>query len=175
MNLYLTGYRCTGKTTVGRIVAEMLGREFIDADEYLVAKAGRTIKEIFETDGEPLFRYLESECLRELASKDGLVVATGGGVILREANVQQLASSGRVVLLEADAKTVHERMQADQLTRAQRPSLTARDPLEEIEELLGARRPRYEGTADHRVDTTKSMPEELARQIVEFLAKEATA
>jgi len=168
VNLYLTGYRCTGKTTVGRRVAEELGREFVDADDYLVRKAGKSIKEIFAEEGEQHFRDLESECLKELAAGDGLVVGTGGGVILREENVEQMKGSGLVLLLAADAKTIHQRMEADARTSGLRPSLTSLTPFDEIVEMLAFREPKYRAAADARFDSVRNTPERLAAEIVDY-------
>jgi shikimate kinase len=174
VNLYLTGYRCTGKTTVGRLVAGELDRRLVDADDYLVQKAGRSIKEIFAQEGEVFFRDLESECLAEFAAQDGLVVATGGGVILRPENVERMKASGCVVLLEADARTIHRRMQADRRTSGLRPSLTGLPPLAEIMEMLAYRGPLYRAAAEARFDSVRNTPEQLARLIVDhFRGKEA--
>ena len=155
MNIYLIGYRCTGKTTVGQALAKRLGREFIDADDCLEAKAGRTIQEIFATDGEPVFRRLECEVIAELADQSDKIIAAGGGAVLNDDNVAQMKRSGLRVLLEADAKTIHERMQADVRTAQQRPSLTDKKPDEEIEHLLEFRRPYYDRAADLRFDTAE--------------------
>lgn len=174
MNLYLTGYRCTGKTTVGRLVAQELGREFVDADDYLVRKAGKSIKEIFAEEGEKCFRDLESECLKELAERDGLVVGTGGGVVLREENVELMKASGLVLLLEADAKTIHQRMQADARTSGLRPSLTGLTPFEEVVEMLAFRKPKYRAAADARFDSVRNTPEQLVVAIVDYFRSRET-
>ena len=165
MNIYLIGYRCTGKTTVGQALAKRLGREFIDADDYLEAKAGRSIQRIFAEDGEPAFRKLECEVIAELAGRSNTIIAAGGGAVLNEANVQQMKQSGVCVLLEADAKTIHERMQADVRTALQRPSLTDKNPYAEIEHLLAFRRPYYDRAADLRFDTAKVSFEDVVEAI----------
>jgi shikimate kinase len=168
LNVYLIGYRCTGKTTVGRLVATKTGHEFIDADEYLQKRAGRSILEIFETDGQDIFRDLESECLQLLAERDDLIIGTGGGVILREVN-RNVLKSGLVVLLKADVETICQRMQADDATSRQRPGLTDKGPYDEVAEVLKERQPLYEAAADVVLDTASLNPDEAAKKINEIL------
>lgn len=170
MNFYLIGYRCTGKTTVGRLVAKKTGREFVDADEFLREHAGRSIQEIFETDGQGAFRDLESQCLRILAERDNLIVGTGGGVILREEN-RALMKNGFVILLQADVETICQRMLADDVTAGQRPGLTEKGPYDEVAEVLKERQPLYEALADVVLDTVSMTPEQLAERIDEDLIK----
>jgi shikimate kinase len=170
LNLYLIGYRCTGKTTVGGLMAEKTGREFIDADEFLQEQAGRSIQEIFETDGQDAFRELEADCLKKLADRHSLVVGTGGGVILREEN-REILKSGLVVLLNADAETICHRMLTDDATEGQRPGLTEKGPYDEIAEVLQERQPLYEAAADVVLDTVTLSPEESAEKIDELLRK----
>ncbi|MBI2194114.1 MAG: shikimate kinase [Planctomycetes bacterium] len=167
MNLYLIGYRCTGKSTIGRRIAEAMGRPFIDADDVLEKRTGRSIREIFATDGEARFRDLESECLAEIAGTHRCaIVATGGGVILRPENVQRMKNSGCVVLLEADAETIHERLAADGRTVGQRPRLTGKNSREEIQELLAARASFYAAAAEARYNTAVRPAAEVAAEIV---------
>lgn len=168
MNVYLIGYRCTGKTTVGRLVAIETGHEFIDADEFLQDQAGRSIQEIFETDGQDTFRDLESECLGQLAERDNLIVGTGGGVILREEN-RNILKGGLVVLLKANVETIIQRMRADDATEGQRPGLTDKGPYDEIVEVLKERQPLYEAAADVVLDTAFMNPDESAKKVNEFL------
>jgi len=170
MNIFLIGYRCTGKTTVGRALAQRLGMEFIDADDYLVEKAGKTIKDIFAQDGEPAFRDLEEQCLAELARRDDLVVGAGGGAVLRNANVCCMKKAGRVILLEADAHTIYARITTDPKTGAQRPNLTDKDQYEEIVHLLEYRKPFYAAAADLTLDTSALSPDELVDVIAGNLA-----
>ncbi|MBI5125149.1 MAG: shikimate kinase, partial [Planctomycetes bacterium] len=111
MNIYLIGFRGTGKTTVGRLLAKYLEWEFIDADDYLEKKIGKTIKQIFQEGGEGLFRDVEGEVIRELSRMKDKIVAAGGGAVLREENVRNMKQNGLVILLEADAHTIHDRLQ----------------------------------------------------------------
>src|SRR3954454_7523729 len=95
MNIVLIGYRGTGKTTIGRKLADKLWREFVDMDVLLVERAGKTIKEIFESEGEEGFRDRESAVVWELAARDELVIAAGGGAVLRAENVAALKKNGK--------------------------------------------------------------------------------
>ena len=173
MNIFLIGYRCTGKTTVGRAVATRLGMRFVDADDYLVGKAGKTIKQMFAEDGEKAFRDLEEKCLAELAEHDNQVVAAGGGAVLRQSNVNCMKKAGRVVLLEADAGTIYARITGDPKTDAQRPSLTNKPQYDEIVHLLEYRKPFYHAAAELVLDSSKLSPEELVERIVSAIARPA--
>lgn len=162
--LYLIGYRGTGKSTVGRLVAARLGWAFVDADEELERRAGRTIADIFRTDGEPAFRDLEAAVLADLAARPNLVVATGGGVILRPTNRELLRASGFVAWLRAAPETVWARLQGDPTTAARRPNL-ASGGRQEIIDLMAAREPFYRETADAGFDAAAS-PDAVADAIL---------
>ena len=140
--------------------------EFIDADDYLEKKIGKTIKQIFQEGGEGLFRDVEGEVIRELSEMEDKIVAAGGGAVLREENVRNMRQNGLVILLETDAHTIHDRLQRDPRSHTQRPNLTNLDSLDEIIHLLEYRRPYYEKAADHRINTTVISPEEVAKRIL---------
>lgn len=148
-NLILTGFMGTGKSTVGRRVAEQLGRPFVDMDELIAARAGMSIPEIFARMGEPAFRQMEAEVCQELAGQFGLVIATGGGALVNPANRQVMEASGRVVCLWASPEEVIERLAGDH----GRPLLNAPDPLAEARRILEGRRTAYSALTWH-VDTT---------------------
>jgi shikimate kinase len=167
-NLFLIGYRATGKNTVARLVAEQLGWDWVDADALLEQRSGRTIRALFDAEGEAGFRDREAGLLEELCKQERRVIATGGGVILRPANRDRLRSSGRVVWLTADAGTLWERIQADPATSQRRPALTV-GGLAEIEELLRVRTPHYRACADVTVDTAKRTPEAVAQAVLEHV------
>ena len=120
MNIVLMGYRGTGKSTVGRLLAARLGREFVSTDAEIVKRAQRTIPEIVAQEGWEYFRDLESDICRELASRDQLVIDTGGGAILRAQNVEALKKNSTVFWLMASVETIAKRIGGDN----QRPSLT---------------------------------------------------
>ncbi len=168
-NIFLIGYRGSGKTTVARILAKQLECNWTDADTALEQRLGRSIRRIFADEGEGGFREKEAALLEELCRLEGHVVATGGGVILRENNRQRLRAAGRIVWLTADAPTLWQRLQADPTTSQSRPALTI-GGLAEIEELLRVREPLYRCCADLVVDTTGRSPEEVANVILSQVA-----
>jgi shikimate kinase len=167
-SFFLIGYRGTGKTSVARILAPELDWEAIDADEVLEKQAGRSIREIFTTEGEPFFRELESRVLKELCAGHDQVVATGGGVVLSAKNRQLLRASGWVIWLTADAQTIWNRLQKDPAGLERRPALTV-GGLEEVQNLLQERQPLYDACAGLIVDTTKLTPAETAQVILEAI------
>ena len=169
MNIILIGFRGTGKTTIGKMLAQRLGKEFVDADEYLEQKEGKTVKDIFAEGGEKLFREIETQIIAELCLLDNRVVATGGGAILREENVKTLKKSGIIILLEADVDTIYKRIHKGAMTDQRRPSLTNRGAYEEIEYLLEYRRPLYDRTADFVISTTSMSEIAAANKIITFL------
>lgn len=162
--IFLVGYRGTGKSTVGRLLAGRLGWAFADADDAIEA-AGKSIKEIFAEAGEPAFRDLESAALAELCTRRGCVIATGGGAVLRESNRLLLKANGPVVWLTAAPETVLERLRTDPTTGARRPNLTAAGGEAEVRALLAAREPLYRAVADFAVATDTLSPEEVANAI----------
>jgi shikimate kinase len=163
--IYLIGYRGTGKTTVGPVLAARLGWAFVDADVLLEERAGRTIRDIFANEGETGFRDREEANLRELAARDRHVIATGGGIILRPSNRELLKATGFVVWLTASPEAIWERMQGDPTTAARRPAL-AQGGLAEVRELLSQREPHYRGIADVVVPTEGVSPEAVADAIL---------
>lgn len=160
--IFLVGYRCTGKSTVGRALAARLGWSFADADDHVEAAAGKSIKEIFATEGEFAFRELESAALTELCKRNACVIATGGGAILREANREALKARGRVVWLTATPETVLNRLQTDPTTGARRPNLTAAGGEEEVRALIAFREPLYRQVAHFAIATDTLSPAEIA-------------
>jgi shikimate kinase len=170
--LALVGYRGTGKSTVGRILAERTGRTFVDVDDAIVARAGRTIRAIFEESGEPAFREIEEAVVRDLiaAHPDG-ILGTGGGTIVREANRRAIRGHGFVAWLRADADELARRLEADTATRETRPSLTSKGALAEIAEVLEFRTPFYEEVAHVVVDAQSKGPAEVADFILQHWSR----
>lgn len=170
MNVVLIGYRGTGKSTVGRLVASQLGMPFIDADEELERRAGRTIREIFADGGEPAFRDLEAAVLADLLQGDKQVLALGGGAVLRPENrALILRPTNCAVWLHADAQTLEQRISSDTTTSQRRPNLTSGGGLTEIEQLLAVREPLYRQCAQFTVSTEGQSPEQIAAQVVSLL------
>ena len=168
--IFLIGFRCTGKTTVAQLLAQKLGWDWMDADHLLETRYGKTIRQIFAEEGENGFRDKEEQIFGELCQLQRCVVATGGGVILREINRQRMRSAGKVVWLTADAQTIWKRFQSDPTTAERRPPLTV-GGLAEIEETLKMRQPLYRACADLTVSTAGHSTEEIAQQIADEFAR----
>lgn len=147
-NIVLCGFMGCGKSTVGKILAEKTGMTLVDMDSYIETVAGRTISEIFATDGEAAFRRMEHEACRELGGQSDLIIATGGGAVLRDENVTALKQNGTIVWLEVDAACVLGRLAGD----TTRPLLQREDKEAAVSELLAQRTPLYARAADCRVD-----------------------
>lgn len=166
MNIVLIGYRCSGKTSVGQLLAGELGREFIDLDALLERHAGTSIESLVADRGWELFRKLEHDLIAEVCRKDGLVIAPGGGAVIQQENVSLLREKGFVVWLKAEAPILRARMFKEEHAGNVRPALTGSDSLTEIEEVLALRTPLYQQAADLVVDTTDLSAEEVARAII---------
>jgi shikimate kinase len=170
MNIFLIGYRGSGKTTVASVLSEQLGWPWVDADAQLERRAGKTIKQIFTDSGEPAFRDLESAVLQDFVSGDGQIIALGGGVVLRHENRQAIAGRGKIVWLRASPETLFSRISTDPTTAERRPNLTGQGGLAEIRSLLAQRTPLYEQCADLTIDVENRSPAEIARQIIQALS-----
>jgi shikimate kinase len=171
--LFLVGPRGCGKSTVARLVARQLGWRVVDADEELERAAGTTIRDIFATEGEQGFRDRESAILSEMCQLDRAVIATGGGVVLREANRQRLREAGAVVWLTADLETLWRRVKDDPSTRDRRPALgtnPAGDSPATMAALLQRREPLYREVAGLTVDTTSRDPQDIADMILAWMS-----
>jgi shikimate kinase len=166
MNIILIGYRCSGKSNVGKLLAEELGWEFVDLDVVLEHRAGTSIESLVADRGWDFFRKLEHDLIAEVCRKDGLVIAPGGGAVIQQENVCLLRNNGFVVWLKGEAPTLRARMLKEERAGKLRPSLTGSDSLEEIEEVLALRTPLYQQAADLMVDTTELSAEAVARAIV---------
>jgi len=169
MNVILTGFRCSGKSSVGKTLAARLGREFIDSDEFIERQTGLPIREIFERHGESHFRVIESQAIAELAKLDGKVIATGGGAVLKHKNMQALKRNGVVVHLGVSADAAFERMREDPSTAARRPPLTGQDPYLEIREQIEFRKSYYQASADVTVATDGKKVEDVVGEILAHL------
>ena len=163
-SVYLVGMMGSGKTSTGRPLAERLGYGFVDADAVVEQAAGCTIPEIFEKDGEPGFRALESQVLYAISQRHSLVVATGGGVVTQPEN-WGLLHSGIVVWLDVMQDALLKRLKADGTVR---PLLMAPDPEAELETLLNRRRPLY-AEADLTVVINDETPDTVADGILQLL------
>ena len=152
------------------MLADRLGWNWLDADEVLEQRQGRSIRQIFAEDGEAAFREIEAAILAELVVNPRQVIATGGGVILREENRRRLKEGGIVVWLTADPATLWRRIQADVTTAERRPHLMG-GGLQEIEMMLRSREKWYAECAHLVVDTAGRLPDDVARAILELRLK----
>ena len=168
-NIFLIGYRCTGKTSVGKLLSKELKCSFIDTDLLLISKSGRSIREIVDSEGWEAFRRMEHDIVKQVCRMDRQVVATGGGVVLSQANVNLMKKSGKVIWLKALPETIEKRMVGDQATEAFRPSLTSKDSYSEIEEVLIEREPYYQGAMGFNVETDDLPVDEICDTIVRQL------
>jgi len=169
MIVTLIGYRGCGKSSVGRQLAAQLSWDFCDADEELELRAGKTIREIFAEEGEEFFRDLEEEILAEFVNRDRLVLAAGGGAVLRESTRLRVQQAGPVVWLTAAAETLFERIHTDQTTGERRPDLTDRGGMEEVQALLTQREPIYRKAASLILDTENRDLPRIVNELVEQL------
>lgn len=164
-NLVLVGLMGAGKTTIGRLLAKSFGRTFVDSDHEIEALTGVKVPVIFEIEGEPGFRAREARVIAELACRNELVIATGGGAVLDSASRTTLRACGVVIYLHAQPADLWQRTRHDQ----NRPLLRAADPLARLTELYGARDPLYRETAHLVVDTGRQSPRLLAGRIEQQL------
>ncbi len=167
MNIVLVGLMGSGKTAVGRLLAERLGRPLVDTDALVEEAAGCTIAEIFAAEGEEGFRRREAEAVARAAAGDNQVIATGGGAVLRPGNREALRSSGLVIWLDAEPESLYQRARAQGL--AHRPLLSGADPLGRLRALADARRPAYEAAAHVRIRTDRRTLHDVVEEIMEKL------
>lgn len=168
-NIILTGFMATGKTTIGKMLAKQLQLQFIDTDETIVSRQGQSIPEIFEHFGEKTFRKMETSIARELAGQEGLVVSTGGRMMLDPVNVDLLTQSGRIFCLTATAEEILSRLEKD--TQNSRPLLAVPDPKKKIIELLEERKKGYHRF--QKITTSGKTPPEITKEIVAIINKTA--
>lgn len=164
-NIFLIGPMGSGKSTIGRHLAQLLHKDFHDTDHEIERRTGASISLIFEIEGEAGFRKRESTVIDEMTSKYGIVLATGGGAVLSEANRCALRERGLVVYLHAPVDILDQRTHRDR----NRPLLQTADRRQTLEELMQVREPLYRETADVVVNTDRRSPQAVAREIVSKL------
>ena len=169
VNLALIGFMGAGKTSVGRFAAEQLHFEYLDTDDLIVSRTGRSIAEIFKTDGEPAFRALERQAVEQLASLTNTVIATGGGLPVNPANLASLKTHSLVVCLWASPEKIWERVK----NQTHRPLLHDHDPQKKIRDLLASREQFYK-QADVLVNTDIRSAREVAQHVVHQFRLEAS-
>jgi shikimate kinase len=168
-SIFLIGYRGTGKTTVARELAARLGFDYVDADDEIECRAGKSIAAVFSEDGESAFREWESDVVADLCKLKRHVVALGGGAVMSEANRTAVRLAGLVIWLKAPVETLAKRLAADESTRSRRPNLTAAGGLSEIETVLATREPIYRSCASFEIDTEGKMPLAIVEEILKRL------
>ncbi len=168
----LTGYRATGKSSIGKILADMLGYGFIDTDQAIEKRQGETITEMVSRGGWDLFRRKEEDMLLELARSRNKVIASGGGSVLHENAWAKLRKNALVVWLTADVKTICHRLAADNDMEDQRPPLTEMGTMNEIAMVLSERQPLYKKSSDLTINTEGKNPEEVAEIILAEMQRE---
>jgi len=162
-NIALIGFMGTGKTAVGCVLAQKLGKAFIELDSYIERKAGKAIPDIFRDDGEITFRELEIEAVKEVANRENQVIACGGGLVLNKINIDRLKRKAIVICLAASPKVILRRVLRDGETR---PLLKEDDKLARIVELLHSRENYYKGAAEITVNTTRLSVDAVAELII---------
>jgi len=164
-NIVMFGFMGTGKTSVGKELADALGMEFLDMDHIIEEREGRSINEIFANDGEPFFRALERKLVQELSAREGLVIGTGGGVVLNGNNISDFSATGLCVCLSADPEEILKRLEKD----GSRPLLAEGDKLAKIRGILDSRKDLY-AEVPVQIDTTGLSISEIVRRIVQMVS-----
>jgi len=166
MNIYLIGYRGTGKTSVGKLLAAILKRPFIDTDDELTSRVGMSIAEFVHQNGWGDFRKTEQSVIQKVCALDKHVVATGGGVVLEPQNVSRMQSSGSLIWLKALPETIRTRLVNDRQSEHFRPALTSEGLIDEIEVMLKKRNRHYHEAMDLYVETDQLSIDEICNAIV---------
>ncbi len=168
-NIALIGFMGTGKTAVGQVLAKKLGRKFFELDLLIEQKAGKSIAEIFQQDGETAFRELEIEVTKEIAREKYSVIACGGGLVLNKIKIDRLREGAVIVYLTASPRVILKRVSNEE---GQRPLLEVDNPSLAIRELLMFRKPYYERAADIIINTSKLDINAVAEQIIKRLKED---
>lgn len=165
-NIVLIGLMGSGKTTVGRLLAARLGRPFVDTDDVVARDTGRSVPDVFATEGERAFRAHEAAAVRHVSALRGQVVAVGGGAITDPYSVTALRSTGDLVLLDAMASVLARRVELEGVEG--RPLLSSEDTVTRLAALQDARRSAYQAAAAFTVDTSARTPDEVVEEVLEW-------
>jgi shikimate kinase len=171
VHIILIGYRGTGKSAVGKRLAEKLQMPFYDTDELIETATGRSIKEMVAENGWAYFRERERQIVRELTAFQRSIIATGGGVVMDEGNAAILKKHGVLIWLSADVKTIVERIQSDGSSSKRRPPFSQEGIMKETEDVLKKRIPVYSLLADYSIDTINNNIDEIVNSICQFLSR----
>lgn len=165
MNIILCGFMGSGKSTIGRLLAKKLNRNFIDLDDYIVEKRGMAVSEIFKKYGEENFRKSETQSVKNISRLDNYIVSLGGGTVINPKNVEILKTSGKIIMLDISPETVYERLKND----TSRPLLQVEDKLKAISDMLNSRLPYYNAAADFKICVDNKKKEEISEEIMKIL------
>jgi shikimate kinase len=169
MEVGLIGYRGCGKSTVGKLLAARLSLAFIDTDVLIVQRAGKTIREIFEQDGEPAFRDIETQIVREATAAGNIAIAFGGGALDREENRVAIKDAGlKLIYLNCAPAELLRRLEVDPQTAHARPDLTSLGKLAEIHAILAQRDPIWRSVLTAEIDVTRQTPEQAVESILKM-------
>jgi len=160
-NIYLVGFMGTGKTCVGKLIASKKKRNFVDLDDFIELRQKKQIRDIFAQDGEPYFRRVEKEALKEVAGQKNFVVSCGGGIVIDKDNIAIMKESGKIICLTASPDVILKRTSGC----THRPLLNVKDPKKQIEHLMKLRAPYY-SKADKTIDTSKLSVEKVVEKVI---------
>ncbi len=167
MNIALIGFRGTGKTTVAKLLAKRLNKKFISTDEEIEKKTKTTIAKFVKKYGWDRFREVESEVIEKISDFDECIFDTGGGIVMRNENIINLKKTSLIILLNADVKSI-----TDRLKKSKRPSLTKKNYIDEVKDVMQEREQRYKKAADYAIDTSNLSPEEVCDLITHYVQME---
>jgi len=171
LNIFLVGYRCTGKTSVGLLLAKKTGWPFVDTDSEVASLYHMPISEIIRTHGWDSFRDVEHRVIQRTCADDRQIVATGGGAVLDPKNIEEMKRTGVTIWLKARPETIKKRLLADTGSNDLRPALTPKGTIEEVEEILFSRTRYYEAAKDFTIDTDGRGTDDVCRLILDRLAE----
>jgi len=161
-NIALIGFMGTGKTVVGKVLAQKLGKRFVEMDSLIEQKVGKSIPDIFQQDGEIAFRELEIKVTKEVSRDENLIIACGGGIVLNKINIDRLRQNSVIVCLTASPEAILKRVSGNEY----RPLLHTPDKSRKIQELLAFREPFYDRAADIKIDTSELDIDAVAEYII---------
>lgn len=164
-HIFLIGFMGVGKTTTSHKLKELLGVDEIDTDEMIVEQEGKAISDIFAQEGEEYFRQTETGILDKIKDMSPCIVSCGGGMVMREVNVQKMKEQGKIYLLTATPETIYENVKDS----TNRPLLNGNMNVEYIAELMKAREPKYNAAADVVIGTDGLNPTQVAQKLIEKL------
>ena len=165
MNIILCGFMGSGKSTIGKLLAKKLNRNFIDLDDYIVEKRKMKISEIFEKFGEENFRKSETQAVKNVSKLENHIISLGGGTVINHNNVEILKSSGKIIMLDIEPEEVYKRLKNDK----SRPLLQTEDKLKAINDMMNKRLPYYNDAADIKIIVNGKQKEEVLEEILKII------